>query len=299
MIVDRVCYATREEVRRSLDVKNAAYNGEQIDRQILSISDDIDKMCARVFFPQDATRYFDWPNFQYAFPWRLWLNRHESAITPLTQFMSGGILVPTTDYILRPENSGPPYTYIEMRRDRNSVFSSTTTPQQAVVITTTFGYWNKLLSAGTLATTVNNSITTVQVSNGSAVGVGDMISVEGERMIVQDKMAITTGVPLTGGLATASNQDNTFNVPDIALFAVGEVLLVDSERLLIVDMLPNTLVVKRGWDGTLLAAHTSATIYALRGLTVSRGELGTAAAAHTSQSPFRYWPSQERSRSTQ
>jgi hypothetical protein len=48
--------------------------------------------------------------------------------------------------------------------------------------------------------------------------------------------------------------------------------------MLIDDIAGNTLIVKRGWDGTVLAAHTTgATIYAPRTLTVTRGALGTTA----------------------
>jgi hypothetical protein len=63
---------------------------------------------------------------------------------------------------------------------------------------------------------------------------------------------------------------------------VGETLLVDSERMLVVDVAGTTLTVKRAWDGTVLAAHTSgADLYAPRTVTVTRGALGSTAATHT------------------
>ena len=64
-------------------------------------------------------------------------------------------------------------------------------------------------------------------------------------------------------------------------FNVGEVILVDSERMLIVDIAGNYLTVKRAWDGSVLAIHsTGADIYTLRLLTVTRGALGTTAGTH-------------------
>jgi hypothetical protein len=83
------------------------------------------------------------------------------------------------------------------------------------------------------------------------------------------------------GLATAKNNDQTLGVADGAEYSVGETLLLDSERLLVTDIAGNSLTVERAWDGTTLAAHTSATIYAPRQWTVVRGSQGSTAATHT------------------
>src|SRR2546423_6488656 len=48
------------------------------------------------------------------------------------------------------------------------------------------------------------------------------------------------------------------------------------------DIAGNTLTVERAYGGTVLAAHTTATIYAPRTLTVTRGALGTTADTHAS-----------------
>ncbi len=50
--------------------------------------------------------------------------------------------------------------------------------------------------------------------------------------------------------------------------------------MLITDIAGNVLTVKRAWDGSVLATHVGATVYAPRLLTVVRGVLGTAAATH-------------------
>ncbi len=125
--------------------------------------------------------------------------------------------------------------------------------------------------------------TTPSVTNSAAVGVGDNILVDSERMLVTDKTMVTTAQTQQGsGVSTASAADVTLAVTDGTKYFTGEVLLLDSERMLVVDISSNNLTVKRAWDGSVLATHSGATIYALRQLTVTRGALGTTAATHLS-----------------
>src|SRR5690606_38988979 len=61
------------------------------------------------------------------------------------------------------------------------------------------------------------------------------------------------------------------------------VLLVGGERMLVVDVAGDTLIVKRAWDGSVLAAHSSgADVYHLAGMSVDRAQLGTSLASHAS-----------------
>lgn len=66
---------------------------------------------------------------------------------------------------------------------------------------------------------------------------------------------------------------------DGTAFRSGETILLDAERIRVVDIAGNNLTLRRAVDGTTLAAHTTATVYALRALTVTRGALGTTAAS--------------------
>jgi hypothetical protein len=178
-------------------------------------------------------------------------------------------------------NSGPPFTYLELDRSTVAAFGVNTTPQHDIAITGTFGYWTRTASAGTLAAAVSTtSATSITVSNSMAAGVGDYIVVDSERMIVTDKTMVSTSQTQQSGLTTALNSDVTLGVTDGTKYAVGEILLLDSERVLVVDIAGNSLTVKRAWDGTVLATHTGATIYALRSWTVTRAALGTMAATH-------------------
>ena len=281
-LIWRPCYCSRDDVMRALDVKHAARNGDQIDRQIVQSAEGIDDLCNRQFFPEDKTCYFDYPNYSAAYPWRLWLNADELAVSPATLFKTGAITIPSTAYFCEPVNEGPPFTYIELDRSQSYSFGNSSTPQHDIALTGTYGYWYKTQSAAAQLTAAltDTTGTTVSVSNGAYTGIGDLLVVDSERMLIQDKQAADTTIAFSG-LATASAADNEVAVPDTTQFTVGEVLRADSERLLIVDVLSSTLmIVKRAWDGTALAAHTSGTLWALRKLSVVRGATGSTAATH-------------------
>jgi hypothetical protein len=51
--------------------------------------------------------------------------------------------------------------------------------------------------------------------------------------------------------------------------------------MLITSITGNIATVTRAFDGTVLATHSSAEVYALRLLTVTRGDFGSTAATHT------------------
>lgn len=275
-----VFYATREDVKSALDVKETARNNRQIDRLIDFASRSIEGLCHRKFYPELDTRYFAWPDDQMGRSYRLWLNKDE--LISVTSVTAGGTTIASTDYFLEPVNSGPPYTRLEIDLSSSAYFDVGDTHQRNIAITGTFGYRDDSESAGTLAEVLDSSETSVDVSDASLIGVGDVIKIDDERMIVTNKQMVTSGQSLQTTVTAMTNSE-TIAVTDGTAYAVDEVILIDSERMLIVDIAGNNLTVKRAWDGSTLAAHNSgATIYALRTLTVTRGALGTTAAAHNS-----------------
>jgi hypothetical protein len=278
---DGICYATREDVQRALDIKGTASNSAQIDRACRAASRDIDSQMQRVFYPTDTTHYFDWPNFQYAYPWRIWLDQWELAVIP-TSVTSGGVTIPLTACNFEPVNSGPPYTYVELRRDQPYSFGVGSTPQRDVAITGTWGYTADTKPAGQLAAAVSSTTaTSVTVTDGSLVGVGDLLIVDSERMLITGRSSTDTGQTILAGGTTVSPADNAVTVTDGTQVHVGEALQVDAERMLVLDVTGSIATVKRAWDGTVLATHTvGARIYAFRTVTVQRGQLGTTAATH-------------------
>ena len=272
-----VWYATREQVKAAMDTAETARNDSAVDRAIESASRSAEGLLHRRFYPLVATRYFDWPNRQYARPWRLWLDDQE--LVSVTTLTAGGTVVPSSDYFLEPVNTGPPYNRVEIDLSSTAAFSAGDTRQRAIQIDGTW-YLEDDTAAGALAEALDDSETGVDVTNSFLVGVGSIIKVDSERMIVTGKAMLDTGE--TCYALTASSSDESITGVTAGTVATGETIKVDSERMLVVDQASTTLTVKRAWDGSTLATHDAGTaIFAPRTLQVERGALGTTAATHT------------------
>lgn len=287
----RVFYCTRESVQDAFDVREAAHRSTQIDNAIRSASDDVDAWLKRHkhgLAPTDATRYFSWPTGDYSPAWRIWLDENE--LITATTVTAGGVAIPSTDYFLEPVNSGPPFTYIEIDLTSSASFTNSGTYQRAVTIVGTWGINNDQKPGGTLTAAISSTTaTTADVSDSSLVGVGSVMLVDSERMLVTGKSAIDS----TQNLASSMDEldsDRTVDVTDGTQFHVGELILIGSERMRIVDIAGNNLTVFRAYDGSALASHSaSADVYVYRRLTVERGALGTTAATHLINSTVTTW----------
>lgn len=279
------CYCTREDVMRALDVKAAGYNKIQVDRQVINGTDSTEHLCQRRFYPWDDTRSKDWPNYDYSYPWRVWLDQNELAdvTSNVPVVVSGGVVIPNSDIFWGdPSKPQAPYTYFELNRSSNAAFGNGPTPQREIVLTGTFGYQLNWQLATTLeAAVTSTTATTINATSGTGTGYGcgDLILIDSERMIVQDAFFMDTTVTYSG-LSTVSAADNVVSVPSGSAFTIGEVLQVDVENILIQTIQNNNLIVKRAYDGSILAAHSGGTIWARRQLQVMRGVLGTSAATH-------------------
>jgi hypothetical protein len=274
-------YCTIEDVKGALDVKASAYADKQILRAIESASRAIDGQMHRTFWPQVDTRYFDWPNRQYAPAQTLWLEQHE--LLSVTTLTAGGVAIPAADFDLEPNGDGPPFDRIELDLSSSASFGGGTTFQRSISITGVFGYGNDTDAAGALAEALDGTETGVDVTDSSLVGTGDTILIGTEYMSVTGRSMLATGVTIhASDSLTASAADVSILCSSATgIPQVGEVVLIDSERMLVVDLAGTTLTVKRAHDGTVLAAHAAlAGLYAPRTLTVVRGALGTTAAAH-------------------
>ncbi|WP_322501821.1 hypothetical protein TR631_33865 [Streptomyces rochei] len=283
-------YATREDVQRALDVQPSARSSRQIDRALQSASRDVEGLCHRVFYPWQGERRFDWPASQYRPSWRVWLD--DSELISLTSVSSGGNSIPVDDLLLEPNRSGPPYNRIEINIGTNAAWGGGDTHQQDITITGLWGYRNTETTLGTLTTDLASTTATTLTVDGdtsASVGVGSLLRIDDERLIVTGRTMTSTGQTLAADLAVQKN-GTTVTVTDSSGFAVDETILIDGERMLIVDIAGDTLVVERAVDGSTLATHTTgATLYAARALTVTRGALGTTAATHSSDSSVHRW----------
>ncbi len=166
MAVTGPCYCTREDVKTALDIKESARVNAQVDRALAGARDSVETLCNRKFYPQAATRVFDWPNYQRARPWRLWLNQHEAI--SVSALVSGGVTITAGQYFLEPANEGPPFTRIDLNRATVAAFTSAATPQHSVSVTGVFGYRADTAPAGALAAALTDTTgTAVTVSSGA------------------------------------------------------------------------------------------------------------------------------------
>lgn len=277
-----ICYSTREAIKGALDYKETARANQLIDDANEAASRDVEALCHRIFYPLTATRHFDWPNRQTAKPWRLWLDANE--LLSVTSISSGGQDL-GANYFLYPDD-GPPYTRIELDLDTSASFGRGRSHQKDITIEGVFGAHDAEATVGVTEDGFDDAVTAFEVSNSSRIGVGSLIRVDDERMLVVNKTMADTSQVLLAPLA-ASMADNQLAVTSGLGYHVDEILLLDGERMLIVDIAGNTLVVKRAWDGSTLGAHTGSSLYAPRTLSVERGAAGTLASAHDGETLVR------------
>ena len=311
-MISRTCYCNRTDAQRSIDFKDGLDVNAALDRALMSASDNIDGDLKRVFYPSDDTRWFDWPNQggegggQYAEPWRLYLDDNDLACP--TQLVSGGVTIPLTAFFPGPANNPqkgkPYYSRIELDRAQSYAFGNNAqSPQLSIAITGTWAYSALADAAGTLAASVGSSDATVTVSDGSKAGPGDLVILgygrgaasgslpwaagiqpfQGERVLITDVSAVATGLTQSGsGVTTASASDNALTWTGSGSLTAGEVIVLDQEDCLVEQIVSSVATVRRAWNGTVLAAHSGAAVYAFRQFAVSRAQLGTTASTYNS-----------------
>jgi hypothetical protein len=210
-MITRPCYCNRDDAARSIDFKSGIDVNAALDRALQSASDSIEGHLHRVFYPRDTTYKFDWPNNQYAPPWKLWFDQWDLVTATQVQSPSGTTLT-LGNLIFRPVNRRPgwPYTYVEIDRSTSTFFSAGNTPQLAIQITGTWGFCADYDQVTTLASSANAGDASVTVADSSRTGVGDLLIIGTERLIVTSKATASTGLTQSGqGCSTAQASDNT------------------------------------------------------------------------------------------
>src|SRR5881409_1157784 len=133
-------YATREEIKAELDVKETARSNARIDRALADATEAVDGMTHRTFYPVVDIRKFDWPPRAGMTPWILRLDANE--LISVTSLTSGGVTIALGDFLLRraDDKAEPPYTRIEINLGGDASFGGGDTYQQDIVVTGLFGY---------------------------------------------------------------------------------------------------------------------------------------------------------------
>ncbi|MGW4525184.1 hypothetical protein [Amycolatopsis sp. NPDC004378] len=274
-----IVYCTREDVASALDVKATARRDAQLDRCIEAGSRAVDGLTHRVFFPEFRTMTFDWPDRQSPTSWRLWLDKNE--LISATTLTAAGQSIPDTDFFLRPDD-GPPFNRVEINLGGHSGFAAGDTTQRAIGITGWYGGCPDIQTdAGALAAAVDASQTTLDVTDPVAVGVGTLLRIDDERIVVTGKTWTASGQTIQADLVDKNNA-GAVTVTDGTAFVEGELLLIGGERVQVRDIAGNTLTVDRAVDGSTLTAHTSDdAVFWRRRCMVLRGQLGTAPGPHS------------------
>lgn len=271
------------------DVKQVENYIRHVDAAVEAASRSVEALTHRRFWNDLKTVQYEWPSYQRAYPWRIWFDAAELAdvTTVVPTVTTGGSLIPNSAIMWAgSSNYYPPYTYLELDRSQSFSFGNGPTPQRDVLITGVTGYWAQVKPGGTITASVNSSVTTVPVSDSSVVGVGDVMIVDSESMLVRDMTWSTTGLTLTSGGTTAQDNDNVLTLNGSGVNA-GEVIQVDAEWMLVLSASGNVLTVERAWNGSVLTAHSaSAPVLAQRSCAVARAFGGTTAASHSSSAVF-------------
>jgi hypothetical protein len=311
----RTCYANRWEAMRALDFSPGIDVNAACDRALVSSAINIDAHMHRVFFPSDDTRFWDWPNWgntgggQYANPWNVYLDDNDLAC--LASLTTGGVTIPLNQVFLNPWSNprkGLPYfTKISLDTSTSASFGGNAqTPQFSIAMGGTWGYGADADPAGTLAANVGPTDATVTGSNGSVAGPGDLIVLgygrgsaplpsaqgnhagdiqpyQGERVLITDVSAVPTGLTQAGGgVTTAEDNDQALTWTGSGALNAGEVITLDQEDMLVEKLIGSTATVRRAFNGSTLATHSGATVYAWRQWQVLRAQLGTTAGTYAS-----------------
>jgi hypothetical protein len=277
MTVSRVTYATREQLKTAAGW-NGAGSDADADRLLESHSGKIDELFYRHFYPLVATRLYDWPSRSQVSRCALWLDRDLLEVTTFTA--TGTAIVPADYYLGRDEDTeNQPFNRIELDETSTATFGAG--GQRALSVAGLWGYSQDETPAGAVgAGGITDSATTLLVTNAGAIGVGNLIRIGDERLIVSDRAFADTTKTISGNVA-ASATDSSIPVASGHGLLAGEVIQIDDERMYIEVAATTSLTVERAFDGTSLAAHTTGTaILAPRSLTVVRGAYGTTAASH-------------------
>lgn len=274
-------------MKASLEVHTTSYADPLIDRKLDAASRSVEAQTHRRFYPELKTVKFDYPAYQYAPTWRLWLGDNEIITKDGMILQSGGVTIDNDDILLRRSDgkNEPPFTHLELNTSSAAALSAGATSQEATLLTALFGYQYEWQSGGELSAGIDASVTIVDMiplNSYFDVGVGSLIMVGTERMLVTNRRLLDTTQNLQSTM-DASKADTIVDVTDGTTFAPDEIIMIDAERMRIVDIAGNNLIVQRAFDGTNLQTHSaSADVYSMRRFTVQRGALGSTAAAHNS-----------------
>lgn len=267
----RIWYASEQDVKRSADIPSTADLDDNIARALDEGSQAVDDLCRRYFYPISTVHYFPWPQDINQPSNTLYLNKH--GLIELDELTNGdGAIIPPSQYDLGPKQYGPPFTKITVA---GSFSTNAMFPDRSIRGEGTYGYQ---IDEKTVTQTINQLTgTSVTLVDGSAVGVGSLIRIGTERLVVAAKGGWVDSENVAAIILEAKKSADRFTVTDGAAFHVGEEILMDSEVMRIQRIAGNRLIVKRAVDGSVLEEHSTDEVLVDRHIRVERSVLGSSA----------------------
>jgi len=194
------------------------------------------------------------------------------------------VTISSDDFLLEPNNFGPPYNRIEIDQSSSAAYEAGDTAQRSISVTGSWGYSKDTVSCGTIVSGLASSTTatTMVCSDGSVVNVGDTLLDLSEQMFVSERSFAALDSVLINDASVTQNMSNTSITLDGSHGVVaGEIIRLDSEQLFVESVSTNVLTVIRAFNGSTLAAHSDDTaVHINRTLTIERGINGTTAVTH-------------------
>ncbi len=274
---DRV-YCTLAELLDDLD-EPGALKEAAVMRYIRAASDYIDQKIGR-FIPVTETRRYDGNGL---------LEMFIDLCLAVTSLTLDATAITSTQYLLYPRSrhwENGPYNVLIIDPDATEL-SCWTAERDVVIIVGRWGLYEDTEATGATVSSQSSSETSLAASSGAAVSPGAVLLIESEQELVT-----ATGDPSDSTANTNEAVDiseEEIDVTDGTKVYTGETIRVDYEQMLVIGIKGNTLMVRRGYNGTAKATHSTSTdVYVYRTFTVSRGVNGTTAAAHSSKAISRY-----------
>jgi hypothetical protein len=266
-----IWYSPLTGVKRAADIPTSANLDSTIADAMDEATDAVHELCRRVFYPTLDTRYFAWPPHGTQSARVVELNENEMISVVSVTNGDGSVISGSHVSLGNPVISGAPYSrlYIDSAFTQASTF-----PDLSLAVLGVYGF--QIQERIVATTTGQLAGTTVNISDSSRIGVGSLLRIADERIVVT-AMGWLDSANLVVINLTADETADSFAVTNGALFFPGEELLIGSEKMRINYVVGNTLYVERAIDGTTLAVHATATLYVNRKLTVERAVLGTTA----------------------
>jgi hypothetical protein len=294
-------YVSRERFKSAASISGGQFDNA-VDRVIEASSRDIDRWTRRHYIPKTQTRLYRYPQARTSSATVLWLDQDLLSVTTLQTKAQN--TTPTTiassDYFLEPNNPEPDgntrYNRIEIDDSSTAAFEAGDTPQRSISIAGSWGWSNSTKISGSVDDSggISSTDTTLIVSDGSLIDVGDTLLIDSEQIFVSNRDFAARGSILLdmGSDLGATNATTTVTVDGSHGIVAGEVIRIDSEQMYVISVSTNDLTVVRAYDGSVLASHSNNTaIHVNRTLTIERGMNGSTAASHSdSASITKYEP---------